>query len=367
MSFKVCKKNFCILFFLIFCGGCITKKSNDEHIPDINPNNVYEKAELVLNWQLQHYKFAKWTTHWYSSTFFIGLIEFSKVVEHIKGVEKAYKWSEKHDWEIQRDILNADNLASGQVYLQLFEDTPEPKRIGKVKAVIDSLKKIGIRGRQLWSWSDALFMAPPTIAHLGKVTGEKKYFELLNSFFWDAKEYLYDKDYHLFYRDKRFFERTDKNANRIFWSRGNGWVAAGLVRVLQKIPESNAKYDEYMTLYKEMMDRIVILQPKDGLWRTNLLSPEIYPTPETSGTAFFCYALGWGVNNEILTEKKYKNALVKAWQGLTSKVASDGKLGSVQDVASSPGGVDPDNSELYATGAFLLAAKEMYIWSRNFQ
>jgi rhamnogalacturonyl hydrolase YesR len=113
-------------------------------------------------------------------------------------------------------------------------------------------------------------------------------------------------------------------------------------------------------LFKEMMQKIVAIQPGDGLWRTNFLSSSLYPTPETSGSALFCYGLAWGINKNILKEYQYKLALEKAWSGLVSKIDTEGKLGWAQGVASKPGEVDPANAEIYATGAFLLAGSEMY-------
>src|SRR5205823_7848511 len=111
--------------------------------------------------------------------------------------------------------------------------------------------------------------------------------------------------------------------------------------------------------HRAMGEKLRALQQPDGLWRPSLLDPEQFPTPETSGTAFFCYALAWGVNNGTLDRKTYLPAVTKAWAGLVGKVTSKGKLRYVQKVAGAPGVVKPEDTHEYAAGALLLAGAEM--------
>jgi len=66
-------------------------------------------------------------------------------------------------------------------------------------------------GREDWWWCDALFMGPPTLARLGKATGEKKHFELMHDMFWDTVLFLFSREDGLFYRDERCFYRRTKN------------------------------------------------------------------------------------------------------------------------------------------------------------
>lgn len=365
------RKNYSVSFIAavlgcLFFTACLTQ-SEPRDLSTPSSKEVREKIKSVTEWQLKNYPSKKWSTNWLSSTLFIGITEIAKKLKSKKYWLLVNEWAKKNNWQIDRDPFNADNQGSAQVYLELYSRSSEPEKIRQFKSIINSIDRKGMKGRELWDWSDALFMAPPGIAKLGKETGDNRYYQLLNRLFWDAHKFLYDREHHLFYRDNRFFYRTDVYGNKIFWSRGNGWAIAGIARILQNLPESNYRYNHFMKLYTEMIHKIVSLQQEDGLWRTSLLSPTIYSTPETSGTAFFCYALGWGLNNGVLKEHKFEVAFVNSWEGLVSKITSNGKLGSVQSVASKPGNVNPDNSELYATGAFLLAASEMYVWSKNYE
>ena len=81
--------------------------------------------------------------------------------------------------------------------------------------------------------------------------------------------------------------------------------------------------------------------------------------PESSGTAFFTYAIAWGINNGILDPVIYKPVVQKAWKGLCSVVDEYGKVCWGQTVSRDPGKVKKEDSEEYVSGAFLLAGSEM--------
>ena len=83
------------------------------------------------------------------------------------------------------------------------------------------------------------------------------------------------------------------------------------------------------------------------------------PQGESSGTAFFTWALTWGINAGFLDEATYRPAVEKAWQALCNNVNAEGRLGYVQQVAASPYPFYDHQYHLYASGAFLGAGMEM--------
>lgn len=111
-------------------------------------------------------------------------------------------------------------------------------------------------------------------------------------------------------------------------------------------------------LYKDMMTKIISLQQPDGSWHASLLDPASYPIKEMSGTGFFCYALIWGLNHNLLGGE-YWPAAQKAWKVMTESVNADGMLGYVQPVGAAPQQVDASSTDVYGVGAFLLAGTEL--------
>src|SRR5690606_32076633 len=98
--------------------------------------------------------------------------------------------------------------------------------------------------------------------------------------------------------------KREANGKKIFWSRGNGWVVGGLVRLLEELPKDHPKRGFYLKQYQDMMARVIELQQPDGLWCSSLLDPAAYPGGESSGTGFYVYSMAWGVNNKLLDKKK---------------------------------------------------------------
>ena len=141
----------------------------------------------------------------------------------------------------------------------------------------------------------------------------------------------------LYFRDGRYFDQKEKNDQPVFWSRGNGWVMGGLVRMMNNIKPGDPARAAFEKQFKEMAAKVASLQNEDGTWHAALLDQDSYPAKETSGTGFFLYALTWGVNNGLLEKETYRPVIVKAWAALQSTVHPDGKLGFVQMIAAAPG------------------------------
>lgn len=242
-----------------------------------------------------------------------------------------------------------------------------------IRRTIDTVQKMRtVPGREVathgitWWWCDALFMAPPTLIKLGVTLKDPSYFSLNDSLFKQTVDLLYNREEHLFARDASYLVnaggegKREANGKKIFWSRGNGWVMGGLVRVLEEMPKNYKNRDYYLNLYKEMADKILILQETDGLWRTSLLDPASYPGGEGSGSGFFCYSLAWGINKGILSKEKFTPVVKKAWEGLNTLVSTEGRVGWVQPIGADPKrNFSAESYEVYGAGAYLLAGSEI--------
>ncbi|KTF70678.1 glycoside hydrolase family 88/105 protein [Sphingomonas sp. HT-1] len=209
-----------------------------------------------------------------------------------------------------------------------------------------------------WCWCDALFMAPAALAELSLQTGDPRYRDFAMDEFWATTDFLYDPAQRLFYRDSRFFERRDAEGRKEFWSRGNGWVFAGMARILPLLPRHNADRVRMEALFQQMASRLKELQKPDGYWSPSLLAPEGSPR-ESSGTGFYTYGLAWGINNGLLPRAEYEPAVRRGWAALQRALQRDGRLGYVQQVSDRPEKVEAGDTQYYGVGAFLLAATQI--------
>lgn len=211
-----------------------------------------------------------------------------------------------------------------------------------------------------WCWCDALFMAPPTMLRLGRDLRDPRFAAFVHAEFRATTAYLYDPAERLFFRDGRFVDRRDAAGRKLFWSRGNGWVLAGLARMLQVLPADDPNRAGYVALFRDMAARIVALQKPDGYWAPSLLDNGADTPPESSGTGFFAYALAWGVGAGVLDRATYLPPALRGWQALQKAVQPDGMLGWVQQVSDRPDSVAAGDTQFYGAGAFILAGTAIH-------
>jgi rhamnogalacturonyl hydrolase YesR len=202
-------------------------------------------------------------------------------------------------------------------------------------------------------------MAPPVLAQLSVATGDRRYLDFMDREWSLTTKTLYDPQEHLYFRDDRFLTMHEPNGQKIFWSRGNGWVLAGLALVLERMPQDYPQRAKYVTQYRDMAARIAALQPGDGLWRSGLLDPDAYRSPEISGTAFYTFAMAWRIHQGFLDRKTYMPVVAKAWRGMLTHIYQDGRLGSIQPIGAAPDQFKPSSSYVYGVGAFLTAGSEL--------
>jgi len=199
-------------------------------------------------------------------------------------------------------------------------------------------------------------MSPPVWFWLSSITGDPKYGNYADKEYKAVTDYLFDKESGLFFRDSRFLSRREDTGEKIFWSRGNGWVFSGLTSIL---PENDPRRAWYIELFQDMSDSLIAVQGDHGYWPVSLEAGHKYQVPETSGTAFFVSGLAWGIKNGILNCEEYIPSVHKAWTALKAAQQEDGMLGYVQQVGYAPDKVSPDETQLYGAGAFLLAGSEL--------
>lgn len=331
---------------------------------DLSP--VFQKADVahalrrVADWQLARMP-GNETQDWTAAALYAG---FMAVPTDVRGdtYRQAMLEMGKHfAWQLGPRTDHADDHAVGQTYLELYESAHDPATLAPTRASMDALlTRPDDAAKPLWWWCDALFMAPPVLARLSRITGSSKYLDYMNREWWITSKLLYDPALHLYARDATYLEKHEANGARLFWSRGNGWVMAGLVRVLETMPKDYTSRPQYVTQFKEMAGAIAALQSADGLWRPGLLDAKAYPLPEVSGSAFYTYALAWGVRTGILDRNHYLPIVKRAWAGLLAHVYQDGRLGSIQPIGAAPEQYSATASYVYGVGAFLLAGSEIF-------
>lgn len=332
------------------------------------PRAILQTMEKVADWQLANptgYPLDDWTEG-VGDAGFMALSGVSADPTYREAMRAA---GEKLQWRLGPSKFHADDHVVGQMYSELYLQLRDPRMIAKLRAQFDEMLAEPRPGSlnwlvpdvlHRWAWCDSLFMGPGAWARLSAATGDQRYLDFALKNWWITSDYLYDKEEHLYFRDSRYFTQKEANGKKVFWGRGNGWVLAGLARMLQYIPENRPERARFVQQYREMSERLVGLQQADGMWRASLLDPDSYKSAETSGTGLYTFALAWGVNQGILPRDRFAPAVKRAWQALNASVQANGKLVNVQPIGADPKHFDPQSSDVFAVGAFLMTGAEMY-------
>ena len=328
--------------------------------PALKRKDVSRAMQEVADWQLARAS-EGFNRDWTFAALYAGFMVVPEAANGHKYQDAMLLVGKKFAWQPGPRLAHADDLAVGQAYLDLYSRHRDPAMIAPIKERMDAIMRLPDDPQKpLWWWCDALFMAPPVLAKLSKATGERKYLDFMDHEWWITSDLLYSPKDSLFFRDKSYFGAHESNGNSVFWSRGNGWVFAGLARILTDMPADYPSRPRYVAQFQQMAKKIASLQGADGLWRAGLLDEADYKLPEISGSAFFTYGFAYGINSGILDGKVYKPVVQRAWQGLLAHIYQDGRLGSMQPVGAAPGAFTPTSSYVYGTGGFLLAGSEVY-------
>ena len=309
---------------------------------------------------------------WTRGVYYEGLMALYNIDKKKKYYDYAVDWGEKHKWGLRNGVTvrNADDQCCGQTYIDLYLIDRQPQRIQDIKTSIDNMVKT--EKADDWWWVDALQMAMPVFTRLGVLYNDTSYFRKMYDLYYYTKykhgdKGLYNPQDNLWWRDRDFDPPyKEPNGEDCYWSRGNGWVLAALVRTLDMIPKSDPHYNEYIQDYKDMCAALIKIQREDGFWNASLHDPINFGGKETTGTSLFTYGFAWGISKGVLDKSIYLPVVIKAWKGLASAVHVNGFLGYVQGTGKEPKDGQPvtfdsvPNFEDFGLGCFLLAGSEVY-------
>ena len=280
---------------------------------------------------------------WTRTVYYEGLLALYSIYPDTEYYAYAYQWGDFHKWGMWRGTTtrHADNYACGQVYIDMYNLCPKPEILLNVKSNLNML--VNTPQINEWWWIDAIQMGMPGFAKMGKLTGEQKYFDKM----WQMYEYtrnqhgehgMFNQKDGLWWRDQDFDPPyKEPNGEDCYWSRGNGWVYAALVRVLDEIPANEVHRQDYINDFLTMSKAIKACQREDGFWNVSLHDPNHFGGKELTGTSLFVYGMAWGIRNGLLDRDEYLPIVLKAWNAMVKDaVHPDGFLGYVQGTGKEP-------------------------------
>lgn len=186
-------------------------------------------------------------------------------------------------------------------------------------------------------WIDTIFMAGVFMLKYGVFTKNDALIKEALKQIDLHIECLIDPVNDLFYHGYQCIKKIHMGEH---WGRGNGWMIASLVELIEVLKDNGYEVTKYIEVLKRVMKKAYDLKTEDGMLRTLLLVEESYK--ETTATSLFGYAALKGFQMGVLDERflEWGNQIVKT---VTGFIAENGAI------AHCSYGTNPESREVYMT------------------
>jgi rhamnogalacturonyl hydrolase YesR len=337
--------------------------SADEFSPDSITSIMRKVAQYRLSHGIKNLgDYFVSTASWDAGAYMTGICALYRRTKDKQYLDSIVNFGQWTNWT---PVSGGDQACCAQTFCESYmiaADTSKKYMYQPwLNQVTAAYLNMAPSGSAYWGWCDLLYMVPPGIAMLNSITGQTRILDTLYKCWWENASVLYSDTYHLYWRDGGYKLQSAANGKPVFWAPGEAWVLGGQARVLKYTAPTYHGRDSMITQFRNQLAAVVAVQQGDGLWTTSLLDSVQWPIHETSSTAFFCFAMAWGINNGILDSATFTPPMRKAWSGLVRNIAANGMLMYCQIV-----GMEPSNamfnyySSSEGEGALMLAGEEMY-------
>lgn len=371
---KTPRKRFLALALLLFissvCCDFVAAQTATAVLQAARRTNEYFMNRYADPTQATFVRRMRESNLWTRAVYYEGLMALYTIDPQQRYLDYALRWSDFHQWTARGGIqvTDADNQCCQQTYIELHQLTGK----GTLEPTQKNLEhQMATSRTNYWTWIDAIQMAMPVYVKMYALTRDRRYLDFaMQSYAWSRNECgggCFNQQEGLWWRDKDFVppykERDGKNC---YWSRGNGWVYAALVRCMNELSPKEQAYKQLKQDFVQMSEALLACQHIDGFWHASLVSDADYPTPEMTGTALFLYGMSWGIRQGLLQAKRYRPACDRAWTALESCLHANGFLGWNQGTGKAPSDGQPvtfdsmPDFEDYGTGCYLLGLTEYY-------
>lgn len=170
-------------------------------------------------------------------------------------------------------------------------------------------------------WLDDLFMGVPAVAQMGKLTGDKKYFDEATKQVLQFAKRMFNKDKGVYMHG--WVEGMTEHP-QFHWARANGWAILTKVELLDVLPANHPARPEILALLKAHLKGLASYQSGSGFWHQLLNREDSYL--ETSATAIYTYCFARAINKGWIDDLAYTPMTLLGWNAVSTKVNEKGHV-----------------------------------------
>lgn len=170
-------------------------------------------------------------------------------------------------------------------------------------------------------WLDDMFMGVPTMAYLGKVTGNRKHYDDAVNQVLQFSKRMFNPKLGIYMHG---YVEGMRDHPELRWARANGWAVMAMVEVLEVLPKDHKGYNQVLAQLRAHIKGLAGYQTNEGFWHQLIDRNDTYQ--ETSATAIYTYAIARAVNRGYVDAQMYGPMANLAWNAVASKVTSAGQI-----------------------------------------
>jgi rhamnogalacturonyl hydrolase YesR len=170
-------------------------------------------------------------------------------------------------------------------------------------------------------WLDDLYMSVPALAQMGKLTGDRKYYDDAVRQVLQFSQRMYNKELHLYMHG--WVEGMTVHPE-FHWARANGWALMAMTELLDVLPENHPGREPVLQQFRDHVAGLARCQTEKGLWHQLLDKNDSYL--ETSATAIYTYCIARGINKGWIDARAYGPMCLLGWNATTTRVNARGQV-----------------------------------------
>ena len=303
----------------LLCCGFTTASAQTDVLQAARQTNDYFMAKYSDPTQPTNVKKIRPSSLWTRAVYYEGLMALYNIDPQQRYLDYTEQWADFHQWTPRNGTKTTD--ADDQCCEQTYIEYNLLKGKGTLEPTKENLEKqMATERYDYWTWIDAIQMALPVYIKMYAITQDKRYLDYgMKSYRWTRNECgggCFNVKEGLWWRDKDFVAPyKEKDGKNCYWSRGNGWVYAALVRSMNELPKKSKEYKELKKDFLLMSKALLECQHDDGFVGYPSWFTERCPVPS-------CLRQGMAGSEELSPQRRVPGMESRHRKGALSRSAS---------------------------------------------
>ncbi len=170
-------------------------------------------------------------------------------------------------------------------------------------------------------WADDAYMGIPALAEMGRLTGDRAWFD-------DAVNNVATMTTRLFNPAKGLYAHgwnaANPDAPRFYWGRATGWIVVAMCDLLDVLPADHPGRASVLAQLRATLKGVAEYQSGSGFWHQMVDRNDSYL--ETSATAMFTYGIAHAVNEGWISPTTYGSIAQAGWVAISTQINAQGQI-----------------------------------------